>query len=473
MPRRKKEILKRFMRKLCIRGDSAEAPVQTEDDQGEPQDSRERPDAEAVATQSTAPTSLVDIEAFSLVHKKGEGRYGEVWKAFSTRLQGNVAIKRIKDSGASPISAIRLARETKILRHLRGQEDIVHFHAILTPPETKGLCDMLMVFECMPKSLREILEENGPLKNETVCALMFQLVRGVRFMHKSNVLHRDLKPENILIDPRTAQLKICDFGLARVAFTPNLTLSSADELLWTRRVVSSMYKAPEILNLEGGRTRYNSAIDVWSLGCIFGEMILGRPMFSGSTERVQLAQILTFTGVPSEQTIQQLRSRDAQDIVRNSRHKRYKVERVRFDRSTDPAAINLIRRMLQFNPNDRPSAEELLKDPYFASWLAKVGCGKDPVEIDAKEFAFDRTFGNYLRVGFQGLYQEVMKEVSHSLSAAERDASEEIRRARSRAVVDAMKTGAWNPGIHPESERYHRSGNDEEPQNVHSPSLGY
>nr|WEL12728.1 mitogen-activated protein kinase 1/3 [Halisarca dujardinii] len=199
----------------------------------------------------------------------GEGAYGMVCSACDGETGSKVAIKKISPFDHQTYCQ-RTLREIKILTRFK-HENII---CILNMLRTAVLDDFKAVYivqSLMETDLYKLLK-NQHLSNDHVCYFTYQILRGLKYIHSANVLHRDLKPSNLLLNT-TCDLKICDFGLARVA-DPNHDHTG----FLTEYVATRWYRAPEImLNSKG----YNKSIDTWSVGCILAEMLSNRPIFPG------------------------------------------------------------------------------------------------------------------------------------------------------------------------------------------------
>ncbi|GKE19786.1 mitogen-activated protein kinase homolog MMK1, partial [Tanacetum coccineum] len=181
---------------------------------------------------------------------------------------------------------------------------------------------------------------------------LYQILRGLKYIHSANVLHRDLKPSNLLLNAN-CDLKICDFGLARVT-------SETDFM--TEYVVTRWYRAPELLL---NSSDYTAAIDVWSVGCIFMELMDRKPLFPGRDHVHQLRLLMELIGTPSEAELGFL-NENAKRYIRQLNHYQRQSFNEKFPQ-VHPAAIDLIEKMLTFDPRQRITVEDALAHPYLTS----------------------------------------------------------------------------------------------------------
>jgi cyclin-dependent kinase-like len=209
----------------------------------------------------------------------GEGTYGVVLKCESKDTNDIVAIKRFKESVKNESFRKVTLREVSILKAMR-HENVVH---LIEAFRRKGT--LYLVFEFVEKCMLDVLTANPDgVDTETARVLTYQLANALDYCHHQDVLHRDIKPENLLIDPVDNCLKLCDFGFARRA---------GDTEPLTDYVATRWYRAPELLV---GSPNYGKGVDVWSLGCIMGELAEGKPLFAGESEADQLFVIQKVLG---------------------------------------------------------------------------------------------------------------------------------------------------------------------------------
>ncbi|KAK9161359.1 hypothetical protein Syun_007700 [Stephania yunnanensis] len=309
----------------------------------------------------------------------GKGSYGVVCSAYDTHTGEKVAIKKINDIFEHVSDATRILREIKLLRLLR-HPDIVEIKHILLPPSRREFKDIYVVFELMESDLHQVIKANDDLTREHYQFFLYQLLRGLKYIHTANVFHRDLKPKNILANA-DCKLKVCDFGLARVAFNDTPTA-----IFWTDYVATRWYRAPELCG--SFFSKYTPAIDIWSIGCIFAEILTGKPLFPGKNVVHQLDLMTDLLGTPSAEAIARVRNEKARRYLSSMRRKKPIPFSQKFP-NADPLALRLLERMLAFEPKDRPTAEEALADPYFRG-LAKVEREPSAQPVTKMEFEFER-----------------------------------------------------------------------------------
>ncbi|KAG4978079.1 hypothetical protein JHK84_037765 [Glycine max] len=324
-------------------------------------------------------TEYGDANRYKILEVVGKGSYGVVCSAIDTHTGGKVAIKKIHDIFEHISDAIRILREVKLLRLLR-HPDIVEIKRIVLPPSKREFKDIYVVFELMESDLHQVIKANDDLTREHYQFFLYQMLRALKYMHTANVYHRDLKPKNILANAN-CKLKVCDFGLARVAFSDAPTTT-----FWTDYVATRWYRAPELCG--SFFSKYTPAIDVWSIGCIFAEVLTGKPLFPGKSVVHQLDLITDLLGTPSPETIAGVRNDKARKYLMEMRKKSPVPFEQKFQ-NADPLALRLLQRLLAFDPKDRPTAQEALADPFFKG-LSKVEREPSCQPISKLEFEFER-----------------------------------------------------------------------------------
>jgi serine/threonine protein kinase len=324
-------------------------------------------------------TEYGEASQYQIQEVIGKGSYGVVAAAVDTRTGERVAIKKINDVFEHVSDATRILREIKLLRLLR-HPDIVEIKHIMLPPSRREFQDIYVVFELMESDLHQVIKANDDLTPEHHQFFLYQLLRALKYIHAANVFHRDLKPKNILANS-DCKLKICDFGLARASFN-----DAPSAIFWTDYVATRWYRAPELCG--SFFSKYTPAIDIWSIGCIFAELLTGRPLFPGKNVVHQLDLITDLLGTPSSETLSRIRNEKARRYLSCMR-KKHPVPFTQKFRNADPLALRLLERLLAFDPKDRPTAEEALADPYFAS-LANLEREPSRHPISKLEFEFER-----------------------------------------------------------------------------------
>ncbi|XP_030629157.1 mitogen-activated protein kinase 7 [Chanos chanos] len=231
----------------------------------------------------------------------------------------------------------------------------------------------------MESDLHQIIHSPQPLTPEHTRYFLYQLLRGLKYIHSANVIHRDLKPSNLLVN-ENCELKIGDFGMARGLSTAH---SEESRSFMTEYVATRWYRAPELmLSLH----HYSLAIDIWSVGCIFAEMLGRKQLFPGKHYVHQLQLILSVLGTPPESIIGAIGAERVRSYVQ-SLPSRAPVPLSRLYPQTEPAALELLNAMLRFDPRERISVCQALEHPYLAKYHDP---DDEPVCVPAFDFEFDR-----------------------------------------------------------------------------------
>ncbi|KAL0486963.1 cyclin-dependent kinase CDC2 [Acrasis kona] len=296
----------------------------------------------------TTPQDL--LSRYRKTEKIGEGTYGIVYKAVDESSGRNVALKKIRldpdeNQGILPTTL----REISLLINLE-HDNVVTLYDVVQSDKS-----IHVVYELLDQDLKSFIDissERGQvLPLPLVKSYMYQIIKGLAYCHSSRVLHRDLKPQNLLIDNQTGRIKLADFGLSRPFGNLTTTL--------TQEVVTLWYRAPEIIL---GHKYYGSPVDVWSVGCIFAELVTLRPLFPGDSEIDVLHKIFNVLGTPNEQNwpgVSQLKYFNTNFPKWNENCLRNAVPQL------DDLGIDLLRKMLTYSPSNRITAREALSHPFF------------------------------------------------------------------------------------------------------------
>jgi len=285
----------------------------------------------------------------------GEGAYGVVAEAQDTKTNEKVAIKKISPFEHQTYCQ-RTLREIRILLSLK-HENIIDIRDFLCEQKVSSLKDIYIVQSLMECDLHKLLRSQK-LSSDHICYFLYQILRGLKYIHSANVLHRDLKPSNILLNSN-CDLKICDFGLARVSDP-----SQDHTCLLTEYVATRWYRAPEVmLNAKG----YSQALDVWSVGCILGEMINNKPMFPGKHYLDQISKIQEIIGTPVRAELEFITNPKAQQYVAGL-PARPPVSWEKIYPGKEPMLLDMLDKLLAFNPVSRLTVEQALAHPYLEAY---------------------------------------------------------------------------------------------------------
>uniref|UniRef100_H2YYZ9 Mitogen-activated protein kinase 15 n=1 Tax=Ciona savignyi TaxID=51511 RepID=H2YYZ9_CIOSA len=297
-------------------------------------------------------------EKYEIKRRLGKGAYGIVWKALDRRTGETVALKKIFDAFRNCTDAQRTFREIMFLQEFGDHPNVIKLLNVMKADNDR---DIYLVFEFMDTDLHAVIKKGNILKDIHKRYIMYQLLKATMYMHSGNVIHRDHKLPtallNILLDS-DCFVKICDFGLAR-----NRNNQGGNPAL-TEYVATRWYRAPEILLAS---PRYGVGVDMWSVGCILGELLMGKPLFPGSSTLNQIERIMSAIPRPSKSDVDSIHSEYGHSILDRASMRPRKTLRDLIPNAPEDA-MDLMENLLVFNPEKRLSAKECLSHPYVAKF---------------------------------------------------------------------------------------------------------
>ncbi|KAM5560719.1 cyclin-dependent kinase B1-1 [Rosa sericea] len=283
----------------------------------------------------------------------GTGRYGAVHKAVQKATGQTVALKEFEHPGDGQGFTPEILRQVALLKDLNQSRYVVDLIDVETPAPSDS--SFYLVFECLDMNLGHYVSkfEPGLMPRRTIKMFVFSLCKGMAHIHSHFVIHRDLKPDNLFVDEKRMILKIGDLGVSRSITTPATAL--------TPDMVSYHYRAPEIY--LGGR--YGRPVDMWSVGCVFAEMLLGKPLFYGRVKEQALSSIFRTLGVPTEEQWPDCTTLPNWNPDWNAQASGGAVGLEGIIPDIDAYGLDLLYKMLTYDPAKRITAKQAMKHPYF------------------------------------------------------------------------------------------------------------
>ncbi|KAL2733834.1 mitogen-activated protein kinase 15-like isoform X1 [Vespula squamosa] len=351
------------------------------------------------AKKNTTKVSEIDAHVsnqYDIIRRLGKGAYGIVWKAIEKKSKETVAVKKIFDAFRNQTDAQRTFREIMFLLSFSNHENIVRLIGLHKADNDR---DIYLVFEYMETDLHNVIKKGNILKDIHKVFIMYQLFKAIKYIHSGNVIHRDLKPSNVLLNAQ-CHCKIADFGLARsVTHIGEGDGETGSDPTLTDYVATRWYRAPEILIAS---KRYTKGIDMWSLGCILGEMLLGKPLFPGSSTINQVERIMATLPAPTEEG-NPLFQKDLISVSAGYGTNLLEKSPVGPKRSlkdllpdASKEALDLICHLIVFNPTHRLTAVEALEHIYVVSFHRRgnepsrstsvVPLLRDDVQLSVEEY---------------------------------------------------------------------------------------
>nr|XP_039253581.1 mitogen-activated protein kinase 8-like [Styela clava] len=321
-------------------------------------------------TTQVADSIFTVLKRYQNLKPIGSGAQGMVCAAHDVIKSENVAIKKLSRPFQNPTHAKRAYRELVLMRAV-NHKNIIRLSHVFSPQSTyDDFSHVYLVMELMDASLCQVIQMD--LDHERLSYLLYQLLCGIKHLHSAGIIHRDLKPSNIVVRS-DCTLKILDFGLARAA---------GGGFTMTPYVVTRYYRAPEVILGMG----YQEVVDIWSVGCIFGEMIRGVVIFPGNDHIDQWNKITELLGTPSQDFINKLQPSVRNYVQARQFQRGHAIDKIfpdelfPEDSSSNPRlrasqARDLLAQMLVVDPAGRITVDKALKHPYINVWY-------DPSEVE-------------------------------------------------------------------------------------------
>jgi mitogen-activated protein kinase 15 len=350
------------------------------------------------------------LAKYEIIQKLGKGAYGIVWKVRDKDSNEIYALKKIFDAFHNATDAQRTFREIIFLQELADHDNIITLLDVMKADNDR---DIYLVFEFMESDLHAVIRANI-LEDIHKRFIIYQLLKAFKYMHSANVIHRDMKPSNLLLNSECL-LKVADFGLARLVDAPKEDGSKTQVL--TDYVATRWYRAPEILL---GSNNYTKAVDMWSIGCILGELLGGKPMFPGTSTMNQIDRIIEILGRPSKDDLDAIQSDYAAQMLENIPPNSVERGLDSMYPNADTESQDLLKKLLTFNPDKRITVEQALEHPYVAQFhnpAEEITCDKtitmpinDNKKLSVSSYR-DELYTSIIKVNVETKKEKVVKKV--------------------------------------------------------------
>ena len=297
---------------------------------------------------------------FIFQKKVGQGAYGVVFKVIDKKTKEQVALKKLFGAFQDEVDSQRTFREVMLLQELNGHDNIIR---LLNVIKAENDLDLYLVFDYMEADLFNVIRANI-LQDIHKKFIIYQILKALKFIHSADIIHRDLKPSNIFINS-DCHIKLGDFGLART-LEHNPHMGS----VVTEYVATRWYRAPEMILAA---QKYGKPIDMWSVGCILYEMLVGTPLLPGKSTKDMIKMMFSVTGFPDRKEYNEIKKEikiqiDYDQLLQEKVKKKKNILQTLSKYTHDDVAIDLLLKLLVFNPSKRLTAEEALKHPYVAEF---------------------------------------------------------------------------------------------------------
>lgn len=340
-----------------------------------------------------ASTTFIIDRKYSDLKLIGKGSYGIVVSALDMSQGKKVAIKKITPMAKHVEDAKHVLREIRLMRHMGKHENIISIYDLIVREQAD---ELYIVMELLDSDLHRVIQSKQPLSDNHFRYFVFQLLCGVKYLHDNHIIHRDLKPGNLLVT-KDCKLRITDFGLARERPSGKNSNDQEDSLdsPMTEHVVTRWYRPPELMLCPDGL--YSYSVDMWSCGCILGEMLGRNPMFPGKNFIHQLSLIFDVIGSPLSSEISHIKNSQARKFLDSQIAKR-KVPFSRLFPDSSSEALDLLEKLLVFEPSRRINANEALLCKYVNSLTKNSPSMIFPPVSSEFEFEFEQNNSSRLQL---------------------------------------------------------------------------
>ena len=337
-------------------------------------------------------------EKYEFIKQIGLGSFSAVCSCYDRKDNRNVAIKKVTNAFDDLEDARHILREIKILSFF-DHDNIVTLLDVPKPDNKENYNDVYVITDLMETDLHRVIYSRQELTDEHIQYFIYQILRGTLYFHSAKVIHRDLKPANILAN-KNCDLKICDFGLdhgklkdddktvQNLIDNPSQPIEYSNSIIYddtkrelNDRNISRWYRAPEaILSPES----YDKPVDILSIGCILAELLGRQPLFPADNNLDELQKIISVLGSPSEADLDFITDEKIKNFVLRLAKRTKQSFNLMFS-NANPVALDLLGKMLTFNPKKRYTVEQCISHPYFEG-------SHDPEQEPTAESTFDFSF---------------------------------------------------------------------------------
>ena len=317
-------------------------------------------------------------EKYEFIKQIGLGSFSAVCSCYDRKDNRNVAIKKVTNAFDDLEDARHILREIKMLSFF-DHDNIVTLLDVPKPDNKNTYNDVYVITDLMETDLHRVIYSRQELTDEHIQYFIYQILRGTLYFHSAKIIHRDLKPANILAN-KNCDLKICDFGLDHCKIkdddktvqnlidNPSLPIEYSNSIIYddskrelNDKNISKWYRAPEaILSPES----YDKPVDIWSIGCILAELLGRQPLFPADNYLDELQKIISVLGSPSENDLEFITDQKIKNFVLRLAKRTKQSFNLMFS-NANPVALDLLGKMLTFNPKKRYTVEQCISHPYF------------------------------------------------------------------------------------------------------------